>query len=112
MASITEIKQKIRSGNVTLDELALGILNDKHLLFNYLMDNNLAHVNQTLRLMLGKRYLPFAADRKAIEHEIDMAIAKDDRATMQAIIDDFVRDRSNPNYTNDPKLLAKLKFLK
>lgn len=112
MPTLIEIKEKIRNGSVTIDELAAGILNDKHLLFNYLMDNNLADINQTLRLTLGRRYLPFAADRKAIEHDINVAIVKNDTETLDTIIREFDRDKTNPNYTNDPRLLAKLKILK
>ena len=112
MPTIQEIKEKIRTGTATIDEVAAGILNDKYLLFNFLMDNNLADINQTIRLTMGRRDLPFAPNRAAIEREIHAAIQKNDTAFLNTIIREFDRDKTNPNYTNNPELLTKLKFLK
>lgn len=112
MNQIDFIKDKIRKGTATVSEIGYAITQDRHLLFNMLMDNNLADVNVTLRTELGQRNnLPFAPNRKAIEQVINAYIIKNDIKSLQKILDEFDYNPKANNYTTHVGFIQQLKTL-
>jgi hypothetical protein len=108
--NLQDIKNNIRKGNpVSHAELAWAIGQDKHMLFNMLMDNNLASVNKALRIDLNQKYLSFAPDRKAIEAVVNAYIVKNDLDSLNVILRDFEADPNAANYTGEPAFLLNLK---
>lgn len=111
--NVEAIKAKIRAKQpVSPEEMAKGILSDKFLLFNFLLDNNLADVNQALRLNLKQTFLPFAPSRLAIEQVIKSYIEKNDVASLNVLLREFDYNPNANNYTTHPELKNALKFLK
>lgn len=107
--TVDVIKEKIRNGKATLADLANGIRQDKYLLYNFLLDNNLNDVNVTLRTNLGyDKELPFVADRKKIEIIIDGFIRNNNNKALQTILNEFDFNPKANNYTTNPKFLAAL----
>lgn len=111
--NVQAIKAKLQAKKpVSPQEMAHGILNDRFLLFNFLMDNNLADVNQALRLNLNNDFLPFAPSRPAIEQVIKAYIEKNDVAALNTLLREFDYNPNANNYTTNPELKKQLKFLK
>lgn len=103
------VKLKIANGlPANKEEHAAAILNSRHLLFNFLMDNNLQNIAVTLKSKLGEP-LDFRPSREQIEAVIKMYIAKGEYRKLQTILDNFKKNENANNYTTDPEFLATLK---
>ena len=108
--TVEEIKTKIRQRTATIQEIAWAIPQDRYLLFNSLMDNNLNDVNVTLRTDLGNdKILPVRPDRKAMEAVIDAYIRSDDKQALQTILDEFDYNPEADNYTTKLSFIQTLK---
>ncbi|MES2134491.1 MAG: hypothetical protein V4506_19245 [Bacteroidota bacterium] len=107
--TVNDVKEKIRLGNATIGEIAWGASQDKYLLMNTLMDNNLADVNVTLRTELGNdKILDFAPNRSQIQAVIQGYIESNNDKSLQTIIDEFDYDPKANNYTTKLAFLQNL----
>jgi hypothetical protein len=106
---VNSVKQKIanNSGELTTDDLAEGISSDKHLLFNFLLDNNPKNISDTLKNKLGEN-LDFKPSRTQLEAIIDGYIQKDQYGKLQTILNNFKYSPNANNYTNHPEMHQKL----
>ena len=104
------LRNKLKNNQeLTIDETAFLIKNDVYSKLKFLMDNNLASINDTLKYKLGYSDLPFEPNRKKIEGYIDLMIKSGDKEKLQFIVNNFLPDKMVNNYTTSPELLKKLK---
>ncbi len=108
--NLQDIKKRILAKQpVTAQEIAWAATQDKYVLFNTLLDNNLADVNYALRINLKNKFLPFVPDRKAIEGVLSSYIEKGDHASLQTVLDEFDFNPNANNYTTNQEFLQHLK---
>ena len=89
------------------ESLAYAIANSRHLLFNFLMDNNLPSINGILNIKLGEN-VDFLPNRSQIEGIIASYIRNGENEKIQTILDNFRFNKLAQNYTTDPGNLAEI----
>jgi hypothetical protein len=110
IATINQVKDKIRTqnGELTTEELTTGIANSRHLLFNFLLDNNMASVVSTMKVDLREN-IDFEPKRETVEAVLAGYIAKEEYGKLQRILDNFKFNKTANNYTTNKEVLKLLK---
>lgn len=109
VAKVNEVKDIIRSnkGELSVEDLTTGIANSRHLLFNFLMDNNINNVVATMKTVLREN-MDFEPTRAQVEAILAAYISKGEYGKLQMIIDGFKFDPQVKNYTTNKAVLALL----
>lgn len=94
---------------ITPQELANLIAGDEITRLVFMVANNPANVNNTLRHERGYENLPFAPSQKELIGLIDMLHKKGDEAALQHIINNFQYNHDAGNWTTAPALVECLK---
>jgi hypothetical protein len=110
IATINQVKDKIRTqnGELTTEELTTGIANSRHLLFNFLLDNNMASIVSTMKVDLREN-IDFEPKRETVEAVLAGYIAKEEYGKLQRILDNFKFNKTANNYTTNKEVLKLLK---
>lgn len=106
---VNEVKTKIatNNGDLTTDDLTTGVANSRHLLFNFLMDNNLPNLNVTLKNDIDEP-VDLSPNRTQIETIIAGYILKNEMGKLNLLIQNFKFNAQAKNYTMNKEVLTKL----
>lgn len=107
--TVNAVKDKIRTNNgeITVEDLTTGIANSRHLLFNFLMDNNLKSIVSTMKVDLREN-IEFEPKRETVEAILAGYISKGEYGKLQKILDSFEFNKQASNYTTDKEILKLL----
>jgi hypothetical protein len=106
-----DIKWRIRnSAAISKQELANLIAKDHSARMVWMVQNNPANVNDTLRHQHGHENLSFAPDEKQILGLIQLLDKNGDETSIQDIINKFVFDSAKNNWTAEPAFIEYLKL--
>lgn len=89
---INEIAQKVKRGHdVTPEEFAALVTNDKEALFSFMIQNNPGSMNNVLRNQLGYTHeLGYRPDPMAMGRVIQMIMEKGDENEINKILNNFM----------------------
>ena len=87
---------------VSTFDIAQAVTSHPDTFYEFLIDNNIASVNDILRHNCGFSKLPFKPNRAAIEATIKGLIDSKNTAKLRMISDNFVYNPMAPNYTTHP----------
>lgn len=108
-AQVAEIRERVLINDpVTPREFAALLKADHFAFANFLIDNNIASVNNILR-NLGYTDLPFTPDRNAVSAILDGIIKTGDTEKIKVITSAFQFNPNAGNYTSAPEVLAAIK---
>lgn len=93
----------------TSDELAYILEKDKHARLDFMVLNNPAIVNDTLKYKLGDNSLSFKPDTKAIQAHVDLLLAKDMTNDIATVERYFKYNENATNGTGSKELAKELK---
>ncbi len=94
---------------ISQDERAAFIAAHPEAFLAYMIHNNLANVNNTLRHEKGFEMLPYNPSKQQVESQIDLLIAKNNEPVLQDVINGFVFNPNANNWTTDADLVTALK---
>lgn len=105
-----DIEWRMRnSGDVSPQEIIALMEHDHADMLDFMILNNPANVNTTVKYTLGYSMLPFTPDPKKIRGQVQAMIAKNDSKSIQTIFDHFRYDPQAKNFTGNAKLVPSLK---
>lgn len=106
---VNQVKDKIKnnSGELSTEDLTTGIASSRHLLFNFLMDNNLNNIAATIRTKMREK-MDLIPSRAQVEFILSGYISKNEYGKLQQILNDFKFNPDANNYTANPEILNKL----
>lgn len=104
-------KQKV-GAPVNVREVAVAIANDPRSLFEYIANNDYKQAYRLLHesenaMQIGQN-AGFFPDKKRVEGELGLLIAKSDSAVLNQILNGFVINPATNNWTTNSELLASL----
>lgn len=106
-----DITWRIRNGGKVTAQEIIDLINYDHAeMFDLMIANNPANVNETLKYRIGISSMPFAPDAAKIHSQVQVMIAKKDTTDLQMIMDNFRFNPGAKNFSTNPQLVQMLQL--